>query len=403
MTEADEAAALPKTVPALLAAACAAAELEDFGESHFMIGLQRYVDGLRDEAQLNTIGEQMAYGGILNMLVNRLRYVDDVKRHPEILDERIVRPIVVLGLPRTGTTKLQRVLSADPETQGMRYWRLMNPAPFPGEEPGKPQARIEAAQAVVEMLATQFPAFVARHPTEALEPDEEVLLMQGSFECVVTWLFARCTGFYNAVMDGDPQPLYRYLHGQMQYLQWQDGGARGRPWIMKSPCHTGVLDTLLKVFPDAVLVHCHRDVQTILPSIAGLIEEMRRIHSDHVDRQVLGEEMLDYFGRSMDRYLAILKQLPPGRVLDVHYQDIAADALSVVRRVYAHADRALSADAIAAIQAHEQARPQHYLGRYSYAAADYGMTAEQINQRFAAYRQRFIATAEPTTPETAGA
>ncbi len=394
MIETPEAAAiaaavLPKTVPELLAAARAMAGLDDYGDPQFMSGLGVLIKGFREEAELSAIGEQMAYGGVLNMLVNRLRYVRDVKAHPEILDEQIVKPIIVLGLPRTGTTKLQRILSADPQAQGMLYWKMMNPAPFDDEEPGNPKGRIEAAQAVVAMLTEQFPGFIARHPTEALQPDEEVLLMQGSFQCVVTWLFARTTSFYDHVMNGDPRPLYQYLRGQMQYLQWQDGGARGRGWVLKSPCHTGLIDNLLETFPDAVLVHCHRDVNQLLPSIAGLVEEMRRIHSDHVDRKVLGEEMLDYFGRSMDRYLELRDRLPPDRILDVRFDEVTDQALDVVRRIYARAGRVLTPEAARLIEAWEEERPAHYLGTYRYSAEDYGYAPGVIDQRFAAYGERF--------------
>lgn len=389
MTDAVAAAELPRTVPDLLAAARALAGLDDFGDPHFMQGLAVLIAGFRDEAQLSAMGEQLAYGGVLNMLVNRLRYVRDLKAHPEILDEQITRPLIILGLPRTGTTKLQRILSADPQAQGMLYWKMMNPAPFPDEEPGKPIARIQAAQAAVAMLTEHFPGFVARHPTEAEQPDEEVLLMQGSFECVVTWLFARSPTFYESVMRGDPRPLYQYLRGQMQYLQWQDGGARGRAWVLKSPCHTGLIDTLLETFPDAVLVHCHRDVNQLLPSIAGLVEEMRRIHSDHVDRLVLGEEMLDYFGRSMDRYLTLRNALPPDRILDVRYEDVLGDALGVVRRIYARAGRVLTPEAAQLISAWEEQRPPHYLGEYRYSAADYGYAPGTIDRRFATYSERF--------------
>src|SRR5690606_38336733 len=153
--------------------------------------------------------------------------------------------------------------------------------------------------------------FMARHPTEAQQPDEEELLMQGAFQCAVTWLFACMPSFYDYVMADDQLPTYQYLHSQMQYLQWQDGGGRCCSWLLISPCHTGYLDTLLKVFPDAVLVNCHRAVAKVIPSIAALVEEMRRIHSDPVDRPVIGPEMLDYFGRLMDRHLDQRAKLPP--------------------------------------------------------------------------------------------
>ncbi|HKY89578.1 MAG TPA: sulfotransferase [Nevskiaceae bacterium] len=384
-----EAAPVPTTVDGLLAAARAATGLNDFGDPQFMTGLTRVVAGFRDEAQLTPLGEQMAFGGLLNMLVNRLRYVRDIGAHPEILSEKLLGPIVVLGLPRTGTTKLQRVLAADPQAQSLTYWRMMSPAPMPGEIPGDPRERIEAAKAAVDLLATQFPGFMARHPTEALQPDEEVLLMQGSFQCVVTWLFARMPSFYDFVMKTDPHPTYAYLRSQMQYLQWQDGGARGRHWILKSPCHTGVLDTLLDVFPDAILVHCHRDVRKLIPSIAGLVEEMRRIHSDPVDRLAIGPEMLDYFGGMMDRYLELRDHRARDRVLDIRYEDVLADCPDVVRRIYAHAGLRLAPEAVAAMSAHEQERPQHQFGTYTYRAADYGLEPRMIDERFAAYQKRF--------------
>ena len=389
MTQPPVAQALPKTVSGVMAAARHMAGLDDFGDQQFTDGLSRLLQGFEHEARLSTLGEQLAFGGVINMLVNRLRYVRDVAAHPEILRERIARPIIILGLPRTGTTKLQRILSASPQALPMLYWRMMNPAPFPGETPGHPVERIQAARDAVKMLTEQFPGFVARHPTEAEIPDEEVLLMQGSFQCVVTWLFARMPSFYDFSMNTDQRPLYRFLHGQLQYMQWQQGGAQGRSWVMKSPCHTGVLDTLLEVFPDAVLLHCHREVREVIPSMSGLTEEMRRVHSDQVDRAVIGPEMLDYFGRGMDRYLKIRDALPQDRILDVHYKDIVSDAPAVIGKIYERAGRVLDADTLQLCGQFEEARPQHYLGSYTYKAADYGLTDDMINARFDDYRRRF--------------
>ncbi|MCK9504324.1 MAG: sulfotransferase [Porticoccaceae bacterium] len=390
---------LPRNVDGLLAAAQSVAGLDDFGDRYFLKGLNVLVNGLEKEAQLNDMGVQINFGGIINLLVNRLRYVRDVKQHPEILAEKIVQPIVILGLPRTGTTKLQRILSADPQIQSMLYWRTINPAPFPGEQPGNPVARIEAALAVEKMLAEQFPGWMARHPTEALEPDEELHLMQGSFECLISWLFARMPSYYNYISQCDQRPMYRHLHAQMQYLQWQDGGGRGRPWVMKTPVHTGSLDVLLETFPDAVLVHCHRDVQKILPSIASLIEQARRISSDHVDTKVLGDEMLDYWGASVDRYLEVRAQLPKDRIMDVQFEEVVGDVVDVIRRIYARAGRELSEEVVEKFKVKERSQPEHHWGKYSYSAADYGYTPEKIDQRFAKYRSQFI-TVDGVAPST---
>lgn len=384
--------ALPHTVEGLLAAASAETGLSDFGDRHFLTGLRTLVDALPREAALNAIGEQMVYGGIIRLISNRLRYVEDLKRHPQILDEKIVKPIIILGLPRTGTSKLQRVMSADPQVQRLDFWKTINPAPFPGEEPGHPRARIEAAQLTEQTLATMFPGWMARHPMEALEPDEELHLMDGSFECVISWLFSRVPSYYAYISQCDPRPMYQYLHRMLQYLQWQDGGARGRPWIMKSPVHIGALPTLLETFPDAVLVHCHRDLQKVIPSFASLIEEGRKIGSDAVDPVEVGRDMCEYWASSLDRYLVDRAKLPADRILDVSFEDICEDLVGVIRRIYDRAGRALTPEAIQAFKDYEARRPEHHFGHYEYSAAHYGYTAEMIDQRFANYRKAFIDT-----------
>lgn len=389
MAQTETTVDLPKSVPHLLAAATAMTGLDDFGDESFLEGLGKVVKGFNDEAQLSPLGEQLAFGGLLNILVNRLRYVRDIAAHPEILDEDIPGPIVVLGLPRTGTTKLQRILSAGNQTQAMLYWRMLNPAPFPEEQLGRPEGRIHVAEDAVAMLAEHFPGFMARHPTEAQQPDEEVLLMQGSFQCEVTWMFARMPSFYQYCMDVDPVYRYRYLRSQMQYLQWQDGGAQGRPWVLKSPCHTGVLDSLLKVFPNAVLVHCHREVTEVIPSMSGLMEHMRLIHSDHVDPKVTGPELLAYFGEGMDRYLAFRKTLPADYITDFSFNDVLHRAPEVVAQIYQRAGLPFTEDSRAAIASFEAERPRHQFGSYTYCAEDYGVTDAEITARFAEYSQKF--------------
>lgn len=382
--------ALPHTVEGLLAAAAAETGLDDFGDRHFLTGLTALVNALPKEAQLNAIGEQMVYGGIIRLLNSRLRYVRDLKANPEIAQEQIVKPIIILGLPRTGTSKLQRVMSADPTVQRLDFWKTIHPAPFPGEVPGQPTARIEAAKVTEQTLATMFPGWMARHPMEALEPDEELHLMDGSFECVISWLFSRVPSYYAYISRCDPRPMYRYLHGLLQYLQWQDGGGRGRPWIMKSPVHIGALPTLLETFPDAVLVHCHRDLQKVIPSFASLIEEGRKIGSDTVDPVEIGRDMCEYWASSLDRYLVDRAKLPADRIMDVQFDDIRRDIVAVIRRVYDRAGRVLTAEAIAAFKAYDARRPEHHWGTYEYSHARYGYTPEQIDAHFAAYRERYV-------------
>lgn len=380
----------PHSVEGLMAQASADTGLVDYGDRHFTKGLHALVLAIPNEARLNAVGEQMVYGGIVRLLSNRLRYVDDAKRYPQILDERIERPIVILGLPRTGTSKLQRVMSADPDVQRLEFWRALNPAPFPGEPRGEPKARIDAGLLVENTLSSMFPGWMARHPMEALEPDEELHIMDGSFECMISWLFSRVPSYHSYFSKADPQPTYDFLYAMLQYLQWQDGGGRGRPWILKSPVHIGDLATLLKTFPDATVVHCHRDPRKVIPSFASLIEEARKMGSDHVDPIEIGRDMFDYWADQIDRNLAMREALPADRILDVQFDDIRSDVIGVIRRVYARAERPVTPQALAAFKAYEDRRPEHHWGSYVYTAEQYGLDLKKIDARFAAYRARFV-------------
>jgi NAD(P)-dependent dehydrogenase (short-subunit alcohol dehydrogenase family) len=375
----------------LLAAATSETGLEDYGDRGFVEGLTVFADALRAEARLNRIGHMMMAADIVRMLTNRLRFQRDVVRHPEILDEQIAAPIVVVGLPRTGTSKLQRMMSADPGVQRLDVWRLLNPAPFPGEAQGVPQARIDFGLVVERTLATQFPDYMARHPTEALEPDEELLLMEMSFESDVSSLRTRTPSHRAFTASRDPLPAYRYVRSLLQYLQWQDGGHRGRPWIMKSPVHIGNLETLFEVFPDATVVHCHRDPREVVPSFASLVESARRMGSDDVDVEEIGADMLEYWATQLDRNLEARERIGDSRILDVPYERIRDDALGVIADVYERAGREMTAEADAALRGYEARRPQGHFGRHEYSAERFGLDAEQIDARFAAYRERFVA------------
>ncbi len=373
----------------LLEAATMETGLEDYGDRSFVEGLTVFADALRTEAGLHRIGHMITAGDIVRMLINRLRYQRDIGRHPEILDERVVAPIVVTGLPRTGTSKLQRMMAADPGAQRLDIWRLLNPAPFPGEQPGAPQPRINYALGVEHQLTSQFPDFMARHPTEACEPDEELLLMEMTFQSVVSSLRTRVPSFRKFVNARSPEPMYAFVKEMLQYLQWQDGGGRGRPWILKSPAHLGNIPLLLKTFPDATIVHCHRDPRVIIPSFASLLEAGRRMGSDNVDPHQVGTDTLEYWAAQMRCNVADRDTVDPARIIDVSYERIRDDATSVIAEVYSRAGREITPEAAAAFGEYEQRRPEGYFGNHNYTAEQFGLTDERIDAEFVEYLQRF--------------
>jgi hypothetical protein len=285
------------------------------------------------------------------------------------------------------------MMSADPGVQRLDVWRLLNPAPFPGDSPNEQQARINFGLVVERTLAQQFPEYMARHPTEAMEPDEELLMMEFTFECVVSSMRTRAPSHRAFVESRDQHATYEYMRSLLQYLQWQDGGGRGRPWIMKSPVHLGNLATLLDVFPDATIVHCHRDPRVAVVSFCSLVESGRRMGSDDVDLHEIGADILQLLAQSMQRNLEDRERLGEERIIDVSYEQIRDDAEGVIADAYARAGRELSEEAISAMRSYQRRRPEGHFGRHEYAAERFGLTPEQIAAEFEEYWERFGAVA----------
>ena len=376
-------------VEALLKAASEATGLDDYGDTGFVEGLEIFLDDLRHEARLSPLGVAMQYQDIVRLLSNRLGFQRDLKRHPEILDEPIEKPIAILGLPRTGSTKLHRMICADPGVQRLDTWRLNFPAPLPHSEGLTPDPRIALAEQIEAALSAQFPELMARHPFEAHEVDEEMWLLEMSFASVMTSIKTRAPKHRAWVESRSGLDAYAYMKSLLQYLQWQDGGARGRPWILKSPIHIGQLPTLLATFPDATLVHTHRDPRDVIPSFASLMEAAWNTHSDQVDAVEMGRDFADFWARQTEANLQARRELGEDRVLDVYYDDIHAQPFSAIEAIYARAARPLTADARRAIADYAERRPRHHFGAYRYAMADYGLSRAGIEALFAGYLERF--------------
>lgn len=381
----------------LLNAATAETGLTDFGDRGFVDGLTAFADALRTEARLSRMGHMMTSADIVRMLVNRLRYVRDLYKHPEIEDLLVTKPIVVAGLPRTGTSKLQRMMSADPGVRRLDVWKLLNPAPFPAEPPGDPSARIGFAAGVERILATQFPDFMAAHPTEALEPDEELLLMEMTFSSMVSSLRTRVPSFRAFAEERGTDAVYDWTRRMLRYLQWQET-ERGLPsenqpgdgpWIMKSPAHLGSFPKLLETFPDATIVACHRDPKVVIPSFARLLEAGRRMGSDDVDPHEVGTDTLDYWAGQMRRNLADREQVDPARIIDVRFEQVRDDAAGVIGEIYARAGRTVTREAAEAFAAYEARRPAGHFGRHEYSLERFGLTEARIEEAFAGYYERF--------------
>jgi hypothetical protein len=190
------------------------------------------------------------------------------------------------------------------------------------------------------------------------------------------------------VADKPRERSYRYLKSMLQYLQWQDGGRQGRPWVLKGPTHLGSLDILAETFPRAVIVHCHRDLSVGMASLFRLVEVTRLSRGTRtVDPIELGAYMLRYWAAEWERNLAARRALPDTvRVMDVNFADIAGDPMPLITSIYQDRGLTLTAEARTAMQNWEQTHPP---GDHRYALADYGITRGDIASAFSRYLAHF--------------
>ena len=366
----------------LMCAASESAGLGDFGDPGFEEPLREHLAAASRYFEFSETGLEGFKAGIVNQLVNRLRMADDLKAHPEILDEVVSDPVVIFGLPRTGSTKLQRMMSADPANQSLLYWKLLNFAPFPDAVPGEPDPRIEVARAACEQMATAYPELLKIHPTYHDQADEDVFLFTTSYEHFGNNAQLSEERYCAYIRSRPPTNAYRYLRSILKYLQWQQGGRRG-PWILKAPTHLGSVAALFSVFPDATLVQTHRDAPTVFASLCHLIEAALPMTTENVDPLRIGREQLEMWRARWDRNEADRAALSPeARFLDIDYGEIKDDSFAVIERIYATAGRTLDETGRAAMKEWQSENRKDRHGRHEYRLEDYGVDRAEVEEAF---------------------
>src|SRR5947207_735576 len=376
------------TPESLLAAARRSTGLDDFGDPAFREPLERLLASIEAEARLTLIGRIAARHDLSGMLVNRLRIEHDRRRHPEISDEEIRRPLVITGLPRTGSTFLHGLLAQDPANRTPRHWELRSPSPPPERATYDTDRRIARAARDIRWFTRLAPRFPAIHPVGALLPEECVVIMSHafrSFQFSSTWFVPS----YQRWLDcADLAPAYRYHRRFLQHLQWR---RRGERWLLKAPPHLRGLPALFATYPDANVVMTHRDPVEVVASVTSLHVVLRQAFSRHVDPLRVGPEVAAMLADDIRCGVEARANgcAPAERFFDVWYTELVGDALAAVRRIYRHFDLPLSDAAERAMRQYLASEPKDGHGRHVYSLADFGLDAERERERNRAYLERF--------------
>ena len=382
-------AALQLTPAALLRAATERTGLDNWGDSGFRARLDVLCGSLVDEAGLSDVGRALAFEQLVGHLVNRLRLEDLIAANPEIEGVPIERPIIICGLPRTGTTHLHNLIAADPALRYLPYWESLEPVATPGE--ADPQARRDRCAAGLALINTAMPEFRRMHEMTVDHAHEEIQLLGNDISGMLFETSYQVPTFAEHYKTHDQTGSYAYLKRTLQALQWSAGGAQR--WVLKSPQHLEQFPALLTAFPDATFVLTHRDPVEVTQSMATMICYAARLSCARPDPVKIAGYWLD---RAQDLLGGCLRDrdlLPSTRTVDVRFDDFMADEDATVARIYELAGQPLDARARQAMARFRAEHPRGRFGAVDYRPADLGLDADEVAARLGDYISRFVPAA----------
>jgi hypothetical protein len=375
----EDATPLPECEAALHEAAQQATGYSDFGPDEYREGLGALLRACEEESNLTPIGRVMVKGQVLAGLQGRLHSEAGFARHPETAETPIERPLLIVGMPRTASTPLHRMLSRDPELQGLEMWLAESPMP----RPPRPQwPEIPAFVECDTRTRAQYeasPEMRAIHEMDADEVDECWHLFRQSFGSVTFECNFRIPSYSRWWAASDMGPAYQRYRRNLQLIGMHEPGKR---WLLKDATHMFHLERFLEVFPDACVVTTMRDPVKMIPSVASLCAVGARAIIGDFDPHEHGRAQLELWIRGLAKIEEICGTLPPERLHRMQFDDFQADPMAEVQRIYERFGFTLSGEADAAMRAWLAANRRGRHGAHDYSPEEFGLTAAEIRAAF---------------------
>jgi len=379
------------SVDAVLAAARSRTGLGDFGPEDFRERLGLLCSEWDSDRAATPLHRAVLFGYLARYASNRLLIQDTLSRHPEILTERIEAPVIVTGLPRSGTTHLVNLLAADARFHSLPLWQSYEPVPLRGEVtlPDGTDPRYARCAAAWEALRTASPLLASMHPMEPEHIHEELELMGPDFASYnFEWLTMspRWRDHYYAT---DQTPHYEYLKRTLQLLQWQRRQS-GKRWVLKCPQHLEQLPVLMKVFADAIVVFTHRDPVAVIQSTVTMQSYTQRTQRPKVEIAWLRDYWITRIERLLRACVRDRALVPPARSVDCPFHLFMRDPWRVLEEVYAKAHLPVTAEARGRLDRYLLAHPRGKAGQVLYdLRRDFAVDPTQLRERFGFYFERF--------------
>jgi len=378
----------------LLAAARKQTELGDFGSDSFREPLRRFLDSLESEANLTPIGRMIARGEIVQALCNRLEMTDWRRRHPEIDAERVAAPVVIIGMPRTGTTILHELLMQDPGNRVPQTWEVDFPCPPPVAATYGNDPRIARVAETLDRSESLIPDFKRMHRMGAQLPQECVRILAPEFASIAFLITYRVPSYGAWLLrDYDWAPAYAAHRRFLQLLQWRCPGER---WVLKTPGHLWALPALLAEYPDARLIQTHRDPLRILGSVTSLGTTLRTMASRDPHPTEVAREWSDWNAMALDASVDARESglIKAENVIDIYFREFMADPFAAIRRIYDRFGIAYCDEADRRMRAYLDANPSDKHGAHEYRFADTGLDEQRERAKVARYQDYFNVPSE---------
>lgn len=378
----------PTTPPldraALIAEAQRRSGLDDIGDTWFFEPMDKMLACLKAESQFTERGTIMEAEKNVSYLVNRLTRVNLLKKHPEILDEDVRVGAAILSLGRTGSTKTHRLLSAAPSHTAMQWWEGQYPYPLENEEIGNPVERLEMAKA----RKAQWPDMSHIHTSNLDSPEEEAFVIDQAFVGTMIECFVYAPQWTEWLKGYDQMPAYQELRLTLQMLQWQVPSRRGKYWILKSPTHMSAPKTLLDAFPEALIIQTHRDPLKTVPSHCSMITPLIQMKSDSITKEQIGRFTCQRWAGMSEEVIKLREQIGDDRFIDIQYEDLTADAMGEMQKVFDRMGRTMTEADRAAMEQWLVDNKRTKWAPHVYDYETYGLSEEIIRSDFARYIEK---------------
>ncbi|MGF7122497.1 sulfotransferase family protein [Rhodococcus sp. AG1013] len=371
------------TVEDLHASATRMTGLTDFGVDDYTEALGVLLDSYARDEDLTPFGSKISRVFLRGALVARLLSEAAWKQFPEYADVQIERPIFVTGLPRTGTTALHRLLTVDPAHQGLEMWLTEMPQPRPPRDTWDSNPVFQAIEQQFSQHHVDHPEFMGVHYMSAGEVEECWQLLRQTFKSVSYECLANLPTYSTWLQGQDWTNAYARHKKNLQLIGLPD---RDRRWVLKNPSHLFALDELMAVYPDALIVQTHRPPSTIIPSMCSLAEHATEGWSNTFRGEVIGRGQLDLWARGLEDFTAARAKYDPAQFIDVDYRDFVADPLGTVEKIYSQFSIPMSDQAHREMEdMHSESHSGNRKPAHRYTLEEYGLTAEEVDERFGDY------------------